>query len=428
MESKWLASLRQFLASIDSSFQLDKEYIPQLQREGDAHIMDLILRNGQYTNEEVKRLNYCRLYLQAQSLSDLTTTDGYLLDATKLQGTPSLQSSRTHQGEINQRRPAEEDWQLWREANGLWSDATGRLYHPLGAWILPIKAQRQRHAAYWTTTMLWVRVDDFFFDSQERSTWEEIDDGSYPADATYVSPGIWRAYDLGTFHRAPLTARATFFSPRVISPTFDHYIGELDELEASLLQHIELLTDPFSVGLALSNGLRGVSDGSVWVKRLGAFGWALSDAQGVRLVEGMGPAPGATPTSYRSEAYGTLAILCFLRRLREFTGQQSNPLTGILATDSLSLLDTLRRVKMDDIPSGLDDMPETTNAPLDPLGAEWDVVEKINSLLHASPKLVLKHVRGHQDRKVQYHRLSLLSQLNVDASKGEDPNSAHISV
>ena len=93
--------------------------------------------------------------------------------------------------------------------------------------------------------------------------------------------------------RAPLSKRTTFVSPYVVSPTFEHYIEELDEWEASWLQHIELFTDPFSVELALSKGLRGVSDGSVWVKRLGAFGWAISDAHGIRLVEVMGPAPGA---------------------------------------------------------------------------------------------------------------------------------------
>ena len=61
---------------------------------------------------------------------------------------------------------------------------------------------------------------------------------------------------------------------------------------------------------------------------MGTFGWVLSDAHGERLVGGMGPAPGANPTSYRSEAYGMLAILCFLRRLGEYTDYQ-----GAIARD-----------------------------------------------------------------------------------------------
>ena len=200
LESKWLASLRLVLASIDSSLQLNTEYIPPLQRECDVHIMDVVLQSGQFTNEEVKRLNYCRLYLQAHTISDLAPIDGYNLDETKRQGNPSILSSRTHSGLVNQSKPSEKEWRLWRQANLLWSDPTGRLSQPLGTWTIPIKAQLQCHAAYWTTTMLWVRVEDHyvraystgfcemrFFDSQERSTWEEIDNGSsYPAEATYV--------------------------------------------------------------------------------------------------------------------------------------------------------------------------------------------------------------------------------------------------
>ena len=134
------------------------------------------------------------------------------------------------------------------------------------------------------------------------------------------------------------------------------------------------------------------------------------------------PLDGGTPTSYRPEAYyGMLAILCFLRRLGEFTGI-FEPWEGIsiatsIATDSLSLLDTIRGICAEDITKTLEDMPETTRAPLDPMSANWDVVGKLEQLLKEMPTLVLKHVKGHQDRTIQYHRLPLLSQLNVDADR-----------
>ena len=114
---------------------------------------------------------------------------------------------------------------------------------------------------------------------------------------------------------------------------------------------MELPTDPFSVSLALSHGgIRGISDGSVWMKKLGAlFGWTVSNDLGDRALEcTMGPAaPGANPNSYRSEAYGMLlSMLCFFRRLAEYT-HQHEPWTGILATDSLRLIDTIRGVRRD---------------------------------------------------------------------------------
>ena len=66
-----------------------------------------------------------------------------------------------------------------------------------------------------------------------------------------------------------------------------------------------------------------------------------------------------------------LEILCFLQRFgEEFITNQGDPWEGIIATNSLSLLDSLQGVKMKDFPMGLDDMPEPIIAPLDPLSAE----------------------------------------------------------
>ena len=128
-----------------------------------------------------------------------------------------------------------------------------------------------------------------FIESQERSTWEEIDNGSHPADVTLESPGIWRVYELGRVHCPSRFVKSTEFFPySSCSPTFEQYLAELDEWEASLLQHVELFVDPFSMESSISYGLKAVSDGSVWIKRMGAFGWAISDAHGERLHQKVG--------------------------------------------------------------------------------------------------------------------------------------------
>ena len=59
---------------------------------------------------------------------------------------------------------------------------------------------------------------------------------------------------------------------------------------------------------------------------------------------------------------------------------------------------------MDEIPIGIDDMPEQAFAPLDPMSAEWDIVENLRTMLQDVPQMVLKHVKGHQDRTIQYPR------------------------
>ncbi|KAI2500299.1 hypothetical protein MHU86_14179 [Fragilaria crotonensis] len=142
---------------------------------------------------------------------------------------------------------------------------------------------------------------------------------------------------------------------------------------------------------------------------MGAYGWTLSNDLGDRAVTGMGPAPGAHPNSYRSEAYGMLAMLSFLKRLAEFTYQHEQ-WHGIIATDSLSLIDTIRGIKRTELGVVDDDLVRPENSallPLDPLSPEWDIVALIRRLLQDMPGLQLQHVRGHQDRRTAYQMLSL---------------------
>ncbi|KAI2493087.1 hypothetical protein MHU86_21471 [Fragilaria crotonensis] len=384
--------------------------------------MDGILSSGKFTAAEIRRLNYCRLYLQAQTLSDLTNITGDALDPAKLAGQISAECSVTHGIHINQQRPSVTEWKLWRKANLLWSDEGGRLHQPLGPWIQPIKKQRQRHQAYRLHRRLWVRVheqymqcrlsadgDDVYHYTHNLCSWQDIAGESLPVDVLPESPTTWR-----------VSRASSLFIPKVVHPaTFDHYVQTLAPWEAELLSHMDCSTDAFTISEALTHGLRGVSDGSVWLKQMGAYGWILSTDVGERAAEGMGPAPGATPTSYRSEAYGMLAILCFLKRLAEFT-YQYEPWQGILATDSLSLIDTIRGVTRHDMGEAVDEAHlahDPTLVPLDPFIPDWDLLVNIRRLLKEMPGLKLQHVRGHQDRRIAYRQLSLLAQLNVDADK-----------
>ncbi|KAI2501761.1 hypothetical protein MHU86_12681 [Fragilaria crotonensis] len=179
--------------------------------------------------------------------------------------------------------------------------------------------------------------------------------------------------------------------------------------------------DPFSVALALEHGIRAVSDGSDWHQIQGAFGWVMSTDLGNRCACGMGPARSASPHAYRSESYGLLSLLCFLRRLAEFTGKHDQ-WVGIIATDSQSLVDTVLQTPAPlGAPGGVSDLSQgeterlIKSFPLEPTIPEWDIVRGIQDLLHIMPHVRLQHVKGHQDRELPYHRLSLLAQLNVDA-------------
>ena len=76
LEGHWLVSIRKYLAHIDGALELTNTHIQSLQRTGDSFLMDKACRSGLFTPAELKRLNYCRLYLNALTLSDVTDAKG----------------------------------------------------------------------------------------------------------------------------------------------------------------------------------------------------------------------------------------------------------------------------------------------------------------------------------------------------------------
>ena len=114
--------MRDFLAKIKATIAIDNFEPPKHQRLHDFVLVDAVQASGQFTDVEIQLIIYCRLYLQAETASDLTTVSGKTLDRTKLNGTWSLQSSRSHGTAIYQERPEGAAWALWRRANKLWSN------------------------------------------------------------------------------------------------------------------------------------------------------------------------------------------------------------------------------------------------------------------------------------------------------------------
>jgi hypothetical protein len=116
-ESHWLRSMRSFLKSIQGSICLDHLYVPSLQRTHDSHIMDHVLSSGQFRPIEVRAINYCRLYLQAVTVSDITNATGTRLfhGVTRGSVTDILSTTKWHL--TYQAKPDTASWKLWKKAN-----------------------------------------------------------------------------------------------------------------------------------------------------------------------------------------------------------------------------------------------------------------------------------------------------------------------
>jgi hypothetical protein len=75
-DSRWLHSLRGFLATIDHHITLDQPFIPQSQCQGDEHFMDIAVRSAAFDESTLRIIDQCCLHLNVVTVSDLTIADG----------------------------------------------------------------------------------------------------------------------------------------------------------------------------------------------------------------------------------------------------------------------------------------------------------------------------------------------------------------
>ena len=406
-ESKWLQSMRNFLRLIQGELRLDTPSVPAIQRVNDSFIMDHVLEHGDFSPPEIRRINYCRLYLQAVTVSDITTATGTKLAPGIRQGRPTLWSGVTKFHKTNQTKPNSTTWRLWSRALNLISNKHDELFVPLRQWIEPPHRQRQVWAVYFdpfTDSLYFPKLGTLekhtktagFFPYAYTGWSSTLPDHAYPVSLVEHPEG-WRIQ------------RYNSYCPRIpnsVPTSFQSYCSLLEDWEAQLLSTLHLEFDPFNiVALIESSSFIACSDGSA-VAFEGSYGWVLCSADGTRLAHGAGPVDGHDPRSFRAEGQGMLSVVCLLRRLFEWCCI-STPITGILATDNTGLIDRVASQTRLKYP-----IPNQVFQP------DWDVVQAI---VQTQQKFAIsstyQHVHGHQDEKVPFTELSLMAQINVEADK-----------
>ncbi|KAI2493031.1 hypothetical protein MHU86_21505 [Fragilaria crotonensis] len=316
---------------------------------------------------------------------------------------------------IHQENPSKAEWRLWKKANRLWSTSSGNLDVPLGKWLQPHQLRRVELFAYHYRNRLAVRVmegyvvcrkrsDGLFCETEKVIRYQEIPNDAVPATVEYEENLHWRVVHIcevfPTIHRMDWS-------------TFSSFIDSLDPWEDDLvLRNTRMNVDPRLAVLELQNNFLAGSNGSSKFQTQGAFGWVVSTSSGERIATGNGPSRGATVDSYRAECSGLLAILRFLIRLAEYT-DMVGMWSGRIGTDSQSLLDRAFEKHGENghpLRYGV-----TSLKVLDVLDPEWDLLNKIQITVRRLPEVTLEYVKGHQDDHVEYSRLLLMAQLNVDA-------------
>jgi hypothetical protein len=415
LPGRWLKSLRKFLSRIGGSIEVDDYFLPSIQRENDVYLMDLVLASNHFTSKEICTINYCRMFLQIVTISDLCLADGVSIDPAFLSGTPAPTSSTSKWIHINQGRPSEPCWRLWRHACSLWSH-NSKLHFPLGNWLLPGDQLRRSWPYYYDRDLgdLFVRQESGYLrcvtsDAVRFSPISQIDwhptSTSIPVHARRTIQGDeW--IPLIPYPVANPTPLVT-----TTPATFSDFLSSLAEWETELFSDLIMHEDCYEIVRLVETQrtrttqvqLLTVSDGSDDAGAM-TFGWIISLPDGTRLARCSGPAFGPYGSSFRAEAYGFLSVSRFLFRLHEFCGIQLEWCIQLM-TDNLGLITRLEKF----LPYP-DPFPNVTLQP------DWDVTNEILVTLKAMPiQTIFAHVKGHQDDHCPYDLLPLEAQLNVDA-------------
>jgi exonuclease III len=473
LESKWIASLRSYLGHLGATLELDNNYVPRLERNNDFYIMEEILKSEWFSPKEIRILNYCRLYLGVTTGSDLTTASGRSLHLGMLQGRRASYHPESKWLQVEQARPSLGAWKLWKRANSLWSTASGMLYRPMSKWVIPINETRFRWQYYVADDWLFVRESDspsssqytaiprigsndvpkFFAKSHRRDAvvqtfaHDNLPPHSKPVDALPVSIHMWKVSDCGFQFQAAETFIST--ERRIQSEADNHQatgtvllpIPNLKPWERYLMDGAKSSYSAEELAEKLSNKFYVASDGSVLSNGCASFGWIMANEDGKRLVKCSGPVQGSANNSYRAEGVGILSALYFLVKFAEEHQISFDTLVFDLGCDNkaiigitrLSLMyhrwqreklelggnqsnDEERRNKFIEVSKRMEEMEfAMTKVLTDTLRPEWDIICEIHQQTSRFRECSAYHVKGHQNRKTEYAKLSLMSQLNVDA-------------
>ena len=98
--------MRQLLAMTQTLIQIEDPCIPPMQREHDEYVMDFILNCNHYTPVEIRKLNYCHLYLEMVTVLDFTLPCGTIMDVDKAGCNPTGRSSRNSHLSVHQEKPS----------------------------------------------------------------------------------------------------------------------------------------------------------------------------------------------------------------------------------------------------------------------------------------------------------------------------------
>lgn len=429
----WFPSLRDFLADSELNLLCTAPlYMVTLRRINDVVLMEKA--TGKYSDTEIKTINRVRLFLRVETLADCVDVSGrYLLrGAVVSHKTAGVESFPTRFWP-RQARPGPKSWAVWKRFIRQFTvdrdDRTIqlRLRTPLGEWLdtrdrrWPWSIDSVSHTVVHTTRLTPVTFKQAHYpiteitrrgiSFQDTIIADTLEDAELLTPTTRLGVSTNRVaatdgYRVPT-HRNTVEPRDLNQFFRSLDPWERQLLeGNQEGVPGRLLEWLIEHTQDVKLQLIMCH------DGGHRTK-YGSFGWVISDGRYI-LWKGWGPAVGHPMQSFRAEAYGRLAAVCFLRRFIEFYAIElpslataDNISIALSYTDSKSLLDRLVKHATRHVDSSFDRLQNDSDVIFEIAATEKAAGININGAW----------VKGHQDDTMDYADLPFSAQLNVLADE-----------
>ena len=417
LEARWIASFRDALHRFGATVVTDDSFIPRPECEEDKYLMDVVIQSKQFSETEIRIINYCRLYLHLTTVSEMFDANRNTLmeHIVKCHRAPWFDPT------LNvaiQRRPS--DYQIRTKWQRRVCNLVKASSPPTGQWILPLRLRRETYSIpgdgtsrlyHWYAGSYWECSPARVVDSNLRLTLLRPSAWT-PATSSDAPVQIHARVHLTIYTTIP-SQRSMPHPVRTPNPSllqFHDHIATLDTWAQTLLRYITWI-QPFDY---VCNALEHtspelpalvVSDGSAIEGQHMSYGVTIGLMDGRILVELMGPASGP-PSSHRAECTGCLAGAVFCAELTRFAQRDFSSLTIRAVSDNQGMIRSLTdRISYDKV------YPNSTLRP------DWDLLEEIVVQYRSiHPRsLSFQWEKGHQDSIGSERDLSPEAMLNIRA-------------
>ena len=392
------------------------------------------------------------MYLNVLMLSDITTAKGDYINSLMFSGDaqPAVTKHR-----VNQAKPSDKAWKQWRRLLLMLTHNSPRLRlkKPLGRWLVPWSKMRcqwpflydpandclYHHSLQGYTQHEKLRCD---FD---RTPAQDVINPEISLRAVPVNVSVYdHTYRLQWGWQQSGAPLGQEDSP---IESFVDLLPSMEPWEWQLLFDVELACDEQEMWEALTTQTCTIAtDGSAQDGK-GSFAWVISDGKGEIMAECKGPVMGENVTSFHAEGYGILSLLRFLISMSKAHGEKEveatsrNPQEEVPNLGPLHLRVQQHQMKSDSICKLSNEghssikqhylvcdnlsMVNKTNEisryitmyPNSTMASEYDVLAEIRTAMHqlGPSQPVIDHIKGHQNEKKPWHKLTHAAQMNCRA-------------